>query len=29
MFDKKLNSVDTCAKSNHWYFRAQPAADLC
>jgi len=27
--DKKLNSVDTCARSNHWYFRAQPPADIC
>jgi len=22
-FDKKLNSVDACATSNDWYFRAQ------
>jgi len=28
-FDNYLNSVDKCAKSNHWYSRAQPAADLC
>ena len=25
----RVNSVDTCAKSNHWYFRAQPPAYPC
>jgi len=28
-FDKYLNSVDICAKSNHWYFRFQPPAYPC
>jgi len=27
-FDKQLNSVDTCVKSNYLYFRAQSPADL-
>jgi len=28
-FDLKLNCVDTCAKSNNWYFPAQTPAYLC
>jgi len=28
-FDMLLNSFDTCAKSNHWYFRTQPPAYPC